>query len=51
MRDIAKALERAVSKVSREVARHGRKLPEVRDFFHQVAAAEKSSAVLRRANP
>ena len=27
------------------------KLPEVRDFFHQVAAAEKSSAVLRRANP
>lgn len=26
------------------------KLPEVRDFFHQVAAAEKSSAVLRR-NP
>jgi hypothetical protein len=27
------------------------KLPEVRDFFHQVAAADKSSAVLRRANP
>ena len=27
------------------------KLLEVRDFFHQVAAAEKSSAVLRRANP
>ena len=27
------------------------KLPEVRDFFHQVAVAEKSSAVLRRANP
>jgi hypothetical protein len=27
------------------------KLPEVRDFFHQVAAAEKSSAVLRRATP
>jgi transglutaminase-like putative cysteine protease len=27
------------------------KLPEVRDFFHQVATAEKSSAVLRRANP
>jgi transglutaminase-like putative cysteine protease len=27
------------------------KLPEVRDFFHQVAAAEKSSAVLRRSNP
>jgi hypothetical protein len=27
------------------------KLPEVRDFFHQVSAAEKSSAVLRRANP
>ena len=27
------------------------KLPEVRDFFRQVAAAEKSSAVLRRANP
>ncbi len=27
------------------------KLAEVRDFFHQVAAAEKSSAVLRRANP
>ena len=27
------------------------KLPEVRDFFHQVAAAEKSSAVLRRASP
>jgi hypothetical protein len=27
------------------------KLPEVRDFFHQVAAAEKSSAVLRRTTP
>jgi len=27
------------------------KLPEVRDFFHEVAAAEKSSAVLRRVNP
>jgi hypothetical protein len=27
------------------------KLPEVRDFFHQIAAAEKSSAVLRRATP
>ena len=27
------------------------KLPGVRDFFHQVAAAEKSSAVLRRATP
>lgn len=27
------------------------KLPEVRDFFHQVAVAEKSSAVLRRTNP
>lgn len=27
------------------------KLPEVRDFFHQVSVAEKSSAVLRRANP
>ncbi|HXM02299.1 MAG TPA: transglutaminase-like domain-containing protein, partial [Chthoniobacterales bacterium] len=27
------------------------KLPEVRDFFHQVASAEKSSAVLRKANP
>jgi Domain of Unknown Function with PDB structure (DUF3857)/Transglutaminase-like superfamily len=27
------------------------KLPEVRDFFHQVAVAEKSSAVLRRVNP
>jgi len=27
------------------------KLPEVRDFFHQVAVAEKSSAVLRRSNP
>jgi hypothetical protein len=27
------------------------KLPEVRDFFHQVAAVEKSSAALRRANP
>jgi transglutaminase-like putative cysteine protease len=26
-------------------------LPEVRDFFHQVAAAEKSSAVFRRSNP
>src|ERR1700735_741865 len=27
------------------------KLDEVRDFFHQIAADEKSSAVLRRANP
>ena len=27
------------------------KLPEVRDFFHQVAIAEKSSAVLRRSTP
>jgi len=27
------------------------KLPEVRDFFHQVAVAEKSSAVLRRTTP
>jgi len=27
------------------------KLPELRDFFHEVAAAEKSSAVLRRVNP
>ena len=27
------------------------KLPEVRDFFHQVAVAEKSSAVLRRSTP
>ena len=27
------------------------KLAEVRDFFHQIAADEKSSAVLRRANP
>lgn len=27
------------------------KLPEVRDFFHQIAVDEKSSAVLRRANP
>jgi hypothetical protein len=27
------------------------KLPEVRDFFHQIAADEKSSAVLRKANP
>jgi transglutaminase-like putative cysteine protease len=27
------------------------KLPEVRDFFYQVAAAEKSSAVLRRSTP
>jgi transglutaminase-like putative cysteine protease len=27
------------------------KLPEVRDFFRQIAAAEKSSAVLRRATP
>jgi hypothetical protein len=27
------------------------KLPEVRDFFYEVAAAEKSSAVLRRVNP
>ncbi|HEY0704218.1 MAG TPA: DUF3857 and transglutaminase domain-containing protein [Candidatus Acidoferrales bacterium] len=27
------------------------KLPEVREFFHQVQAAETSSAVLRRANP
>jgi transglutaminase-like putative cysteine protease len=27
------------------------KLGEVRDFFHQIAADEKSSAVLRRANP
>ena len=27
------------------------KLPEVRDFFHQIAMDEKSSAVLRRANP
>ncbi|MGA6955755.1 MAG: hypothetical protein WBY73_11645, partial [Candidatus Acidiferrales bacterium] len=26
-------------------------LDEVRDFFHQIAADEKSSAVLRRANP
>ena len=28
-----------------------RKLDEVRDFFHQIAMDEKSSAVLRRANP
>jgi hypothetical protein len=27
------------------------KLPEVRGFFRPIAAAEKSSAVLRRANP
>jgi hypothetical protein len=27
------------------------KLPEVRDFFHQVQTAETSSAVLRKANP
>src|SRR5580704_12760489 len=27
------------------------KLDEVRDFFHQIAADERSSAVLRRANP
>jgi len=27
------------------------KLPEVRDFFHQIAADEKSSAVLRRSTP
>ena len=27
------------------------KLPEVRDFFHQVQSAETSSAVLRKANP
>jgi transglutaminase-like putative cysteine protease len=27
------------------------KLAEVRDFFHQIAADEKSSAVLRRVNP
>jgi len=27
------------------------KLSEVRDFFHQITADEKSSAVLRRANP
>jgi hypothetical protein len=27
------------------------KLPEVRDFFHQIAADEKSSAVLRKATP
>jgi hypothetical protein len=27
------------------------KLDEVRDFFYQIAADEKSSAVLRRASP
>jgi|SRR5580704_5468537 transglutaminase-like putative cysteine protease len=27
------------------------KLPEVRDFFHQIAADEKSSAILRRVTP
>jgi hypothetical protein len=27
------------------------KLDEVRDFFHQISADERASAVLRRANP
>ncbi|MGA8144908.1 MAG: hypothetical protein WB987_13560 [Candidatus Acidiferrales bacterium] len=27
------------------------KLDEVKDFFHQIAADEHSSAILRRANP
>jgi transglutaminase-like putative cysteine protease len=35
----------------RDVVVPTQKLDEVRDFFHQIAADEKSSAVLRRANP
>jgi transglutaminase-like putative cysteine protease len=35
----------------RDVTVPTQKLDEVRDFFHQIAADQKSSAVLRRANP
>ena len=35
----------------RDVTVPTQKLDEVRDFFHQIAADEKSSAVLRRATP
>jgi hypothetical protein len=35
----------------RDVVVPTQKLDEVRDFFHQIAADEKSSAVLRRTNP
>jgi hypothetical protein len=35
----------------KDVVVSSQKLDEVRDFFHQIAADERSSAVLRRANP